>query len=110
MVFKNQGLSEVSQKKFKWYPDIIFDFIQLQEEYGAKKSPGRPAKMSKKVKRAIIKRLSDGEITLGEIVRDPLIALAKGTLYTVAKSSIGTRIDSRNHVRLKGTSKISLIG
>ena len=63
------------------------NFLLLQEDYRAKKSPGRPPKLSKRDKIAIIKRMSNGKRTLGELTRDTQIKVLKNTLSRIVNSS-----------------------
>ena len=80
VTFKDQGLStRAIVKKLKRSSGVISNFLRLQEDYGANKSPGRPSKLSKKDKRAIIKRMSDGKTTLSKLTRDPQMKASKST-------------------------------
>ena len=79
---------ELSQKKLKKSPDLIFNFLRLQENYGTKKPPGRPPNLPKRDKTAIIKRVNNEKITFGELTtRDPQIKVSKSTLSRIVNSS-----------------------
>ena len=72
VAFKDQGFSaRAIAKKLKRSPGVIMNFLLLQEDYGAKKSLGRPPKLFKRDKRAIIKRMSNGKTTSGKLTRNP---------------------------------------
>ena len=85
--FKDQGLSSRAiAKQLKRSPGVILNFLRLQEDYGAKKSPRRLSKLSKREKRDIIKRISNSKTTLGEFTRDPPIKMSKRALSRIVNS------------------------
>ena len=87
VAFKDQGLSARGiTKKFIRSSGVILNFLQLQEDYGAKKSSGRLSKLSKRDKRAIIKKMSNVKTFLCELTKDPQIKVSKSTMSRIINS------------------------
>uniref|UniRef100_A0A1I7WS23 Transposase n=1 Tax=Heterorhabditis bacteriophora TaxID=37862 RepID=A0A1I7WS23_HETBA len=61
----------------------IKNFLSLQEEYGTKKSSGRPSKLNSREKRGILRTTSSSTISINEIRRTCGIDASKNTLWRI---------------------------
>ncbi|PSN37581.1 hypothetical protein C0J52_15965 [Blattella germanica] len=81
LAYKDQGLSsrEIA-RRIERSPWVVNNFLKHGHDYGKKKSPGRPRKLSSRQERTIIRQLSAGGTSLGKLAKEPNINVHKSTL------------------------------
>ncbi|PSN31754.1 hypothetical protein C0J52_26639, partial [Blattella germanica] len=77
--YKDEGYSsrEIARRLSR-SPCVISNFLKLRNNYGVEKSTGRTQKLTPRQKRQIIRTLSAGGSSLGQLARDPTINAPKG--------------------------------
>lgn len=86
--YKDQGLSsrEIA-RRIERSPWVVNNFLKHGHDYGKKKSPGRPRKLSSRQERTIIRQLSAGGTSLGKLAKEPNINVHKSTLSRMVQRS-----------------------
>ncbi|PSN44695.1 hypothetical protein C0J52_11820 [Blattella germanica] len=84
--YKEEGYSsrEIARRLSR-SPCMINNFLKLGNNYGVKKSTGRPLKLTPRQKRQVIRTLSADGSSLGQLARDPTINVHKSTLSRLVK-------------------------
>ncbi|PSN33349.1 hypothetical protein C0J52_27931 [Blattella germanica] len=74
LAYKDQGFSsrEIA-RRIERSPWVVNNFLKHGHDYGKKKSPGRPRKLSSRQERTIIRQLSAGGTSLGKLAKEPNI-------------------------------------
>lgn len=88
LAYKDQGLSsrEIA-RRIERSPWVVNNFLKHGHDYGKKKSPGRPRKLSSRQERTIIRQLSAGGTSLGKLAKEPNINVHKSTLSRMVQRS-----------------------
>lgn len=77
----------VIAKKINRSVSIVHHYIVLGENYGKKKSPGRPAKLTQRDKRSVLRIASEGKSSCNEILRETGLNVCRRTILNVIHES-----------------------
>ncbi|CAK9832681.1 Transposable element Tc3 transposase [Anthophora retusa] len=84
----------------------IADYVTKRRNYGAKKRPGRPSKLSPRDKRTILRKASNSAMSLVKIRDESKLNVSKTTIYrTIVSSPHIVRSKMMSAPRLKNTDK-----
>lgn len=88
VALKNEGLSnrEVA-KRIKRSANVVDNFVRVKENYGIKKSPGRPRALSKRQERAILRVASNSMLSASAIAKEAGVKTNVRNIQRLLKTS-----------------------
>lgn len=87
-VYRDSGDSiRVIADKINKSRSVIHNYLKLGENYGTKKSPGRPTKLTDRDRRSILRIVSEGNTTCNEISKETQLNVCRRTILNVIHDS-----------------------
>ena len=94
-VYRDSGDSiRMIAKKINRSPSVVHHYIQLGENYGTRKSPGRPTKLTERDRRSVLRIVQNGNSSCNEILKETGLNVCRRTILNVVHDSGFMKFDS----------------
>lgn len=108
-VYRSAGDSiRVIANKINRSSNVVHNYLKLGENYGTKKSPGRPTKLTKRDRRSVLRIIKEGNSTCNEILKETGLNVCRRTILNIVHDSGFMKFDSMDQKpRLNDSHKLA---